>query len=49
MKAPASSTQVVSRRDFLKTGAAGSASLVIGFYWGTQSLLDATADAAKGL
>ncbi len=39
----------VSRRDFLKAGAAGSASLVIGFYWADSSKTSAraAADAAK--
>ena len=33
MSAGARKLAGVSRRDFLKVGAAGSASLVIGFYW----------------
>ncbi len=44
MSAPAEKAARVSRRDFLKAGAAGSASLVIGFYWGTAPL---AADAAN--
>jgi len=47
MSAGAGKRARVSRRDFLKAGAAGSASLVIGFYWGGPAQAGATADAAK--
>src|SRR6202046_2352188 len=47
MSAGAGKIARVLRRDFLKVGAAGSASLVIGFYWGDQSQARASADAAK--
>ncbi|HXP72283.1 MAG TPA: molybdopterin cofactor-binding domain-containing protein, partial [Candidatus Dormibacteraeota bacterium] len=47
MSAGAGKLARVSRRDFLKVGAAGSASLVIGFYWGHPSQASAAADAAK--
>jgi len=36
MSASAERAARVSRRDFLKTGAVGGASLVIGFYWGPR-------------
>jgi isoquinoline 1-oxidoreductase beta subunit len=47
MSAPAGKFTQVSRRDFLKTGAAGGTSLVIGFYWGTRALASEAPDAAK--
>ncbi|HKD63484.1 MAG TPA: xanthine dehydrogenase family protein molybdopterin-binding subunit [Candidatus Acidoferrales bacterium] len=47
MSAGAGKRARVSRRDFLKAGAAGSASMVIGFYWGAPAQAGATADAAK--
>src|ERR1700745_2799517 len=49
MSAGAGKLARVSRRDFLKAGAAGSASLVIGFYWADSSKAGAraAADAAK--
>ena len=49
MSAGAGKLARVSRRDFLKVGAAGSASLVIGFYWADSSKAGAraTADAGK--
>jgi len=48
MSALAPKIPPVSRRDFLKSGAAGTASLVIGFYWGTSPrAANAANDAAK--
>jgi isoquinoline 1-oxidoreductase beta subunit len=47
MSAAAGRVARVSRRDFLKTGAAGSAGLVLGFCWGAPTLANAAADAAK--
>jgi isoquinoline 1-oxidoreductase beta subunit len=47
MSALAGNISRVSRREFLKTGAAGSASLVIGFYWGASPLVNAASGAAK--
>ncbi|MGH9744727.1 MAG: molybdopterin cofactor-binding domain-containing protein [Candidatus Acidiferrales bacterium] len=47
MSALAGKITQVSRRNFLKTSAAGSASLVIGFYWASPALANAAADAAK--
>jgi isoquinoline 1-oxidoreductase beta subunit len=47
MSAGARKIAGVSRRDFLKVGAAGSASLVIDFYWGDQSQARAAAGAGK--
>jgi isoquinoline 1-oxidoreductase beta subunit len=47
MSAVAGKIGRVSRRDFLKAGAAGSASLVIAFYWGDPWQASAAADAGK--
>src|ERR1700752_1969142 len=47
MSAAAGKTVRVSRRDFLKVGAAGSASLMIGFYWGDSSRASLATGAAK--
>src|ERR1700723_891073 len=47
MSARAGKIARVLRRDFLKVGAAGSASLLIGFYWGHSSQARAAADAGK--
>src|SRR6201981_566145 len=47
MSAAAGKIARVSRRDFLKVGAAGSASLMIGFYWGDSSQASLATGAAK--
>lgn len=46
MSASAERAARVSRRDFLKTGAVGGASLVVGFYWGPAAAAEAGGDFA---
>src|SRR6202041_680230 len=47
MKAPTSKARTVSRRDFLKSGVATSANLVIGFYWGNTASAFAGAEGER--